>query len=188
MLAARKKWREQQPDWPVERLVFIDETGLNTKMTRLYGRAATSQRCVAAVPFGHWHSNTFIAALRVDRLGAPLLLDGAMNGESFLVYVKRVLVPTLSPGDIVICDNLSSHKVKGVAEAIQTAGACLRYLPPYSPDLNPIEMAFAKLKAHMRKHSPREFNLLLKALTEALETFEPNQCKNFFEHSQHATN
>lgn len=188
MAAAREKWKEQQPDWPVERLVFIDETGLNTKMTRLYGRAATSKRCVAAVPFGHWHSNTFIAALRVDGLGAPWLLDGAMNGESFLTYVTQVLVPTLSPGDIVVCDNLSSHKVAGVAEAIQASGASLRYLPPYSPDLNPIEMAFAKLKAHMRRESAREFPQLIQALAETLETFEPDQCKNFFKHSQYATN
>jgi transposase len=170
------------------RLVFIDETGLNTKMTRLYGRAKTSNRCVAGVPFGHWHSNTFIAALRVDGLHAPWLLDGAMNGESFLTYVTRVLAPTLLPGDIVICDNLSSHKVAGVAEAMQGAGASLYYLPPYSPDLNPIEMAFAKLKAFLRRESPRELPQLVQAVAEALDTFSPAQCKNFLTHCNYTTN
>lgn len=188
MQVARKKWREQQPDWAVERLVFIDETGLNTKMTRLYGRAPTTERCLAAIPFGHWHTNTFIAALRVDRLTAPWLLDGAMNGDSFLVYIKEVLVPTLHPGDIVICDNLSCHKVAGVAEAIEAAGAYLRYLPPYSPDLNPIEMAFSKLKALLRKASARDFTQLLQALAHTLHSFEPIQCRNFFTQALYATN
>jgi hypothetical protein len=125
---ARRKWRIRQPDWQVERLVFIDETGLNTKMTRLYGRARKSERCIAPAPFGHWHSNTFIAALRVDGLHAPRLLNGAMNGESFLTHVTEVLGPTLRNADIVLCDNLSSHKVSGVAEAIKEAG-CPDLLP-----------------------------------------------------------
>lgn len=172
----------------MERLVFIDETGLNTKMTRLYGRAKTSERCVAGVPFGHWHSNTFIAALRVDGIHAPWLLDGAMNGESFLTYITRVLAPVLCPGDIVVCDNLSSHKAAGVAEAIEAVGARLHYLPPYSPDLNPIEMAFAKLKAYMRMKSPREFPELIKTVADALDTFSPEHCRNFLKHSQYATN
>jgi transposase len=172
----------------VERLVFIDETGLNTKMTRLYGRAKRSERCIASAPFGHWHSNTFIAALRVDGLHAPWLLNGAMNGESFLTYVTKVLGPTLRTGDIVICDNLSSHKVGGVAEAIKEVGAQICYLPPYSPDLNPIEMAFAKLKAYMRGQSPREFPKLMQALVQALKTFSPEHCRNFLKHAQYATN
>ena len=188
MLAARKKWRDQQPKWAVERLVFIDETGLNTKMTRLYGRARTSDRCVAGVPFGHWHSNTFIAALRVDGLHAPWLLDGPMNGESFLTYIRLVLAPALRPGDMVICDNLSSHKVAGVAEAIKEVGGHLCYLPPYSPDLNPIEMAFAKLKAYMRMKSARKFPELIQNVAEALDKFPPAQCRNFLKHSQYATN
>ena len=188
MQAARKKWRDQQADWLAERLVFIDETGLNTKMTRLYGRAKTSDRCVASAPFGHWHSNTFIAALRVDGLHAPWLLDGAMNGESFLTYTTEVLGPVLRPGDIVVCDNLSSHKVAGVAEAIQAAGAEIFYLPPYSPDLNPIEMVFAKLKAYMRGRSPREFPKLMQTLVEALKTFSAEHCRNFLKHCNYATN
>ncbi len=188
MLAAREKWKNQQPDWPVERLVFIDETGLNTKMARLYGRAKTSERCVAGVPFGHWQSNTFIAALRVDGLYAPWLVDGAMNGDGFLTYITQVLAPVLVPGDIVVCDNLSSHKVAGVAAAIEEVGAQLCYLPPYSPDLNPIEMVFSKLKAYMRKRSARKFPQLMQALVEALDTFTPEQCKNFLKHSQYATN
>jgi transposase len=186
--AARKKWREQQPEWDVQRLVFIDETGLNTKMTRLYGRAQTSDRCVTAVPFGHWHTNTFIAALRVGKITAPWLLDGAMNGDSFLAYLKQVLAPTLHPGDIVVCDNLSCHKVAGVAEVIETTGACLRYLPPYSPDLNPIEMAFSKIKALMRKAAARDFKQLLQALAQILYAFDPTQCRNFFKQAMYATN
>lgn len=185
---ARKKWRNQQAEWSADRLVFIDETGLNTKMTRLYGRAKTSERCVASAPFGHWHSNTFIAALRTDGLHAPWILDGAMNGRSFLSYVTKVLGPILRPGDIVICDNLSSHKVAGVAEAIEAVGAQICYLPPYSPDLNPIEMVFAKLKAYIRGKSPRDFTQMMHTLVDALESFSPQQCTNFIKHCQYATN
>jgi hypothetical protein len=126
----------------VQRLVFLDETGLNTKMMRLYGRSPIGERCRASVPHGHWQTATFIAALRHDRMSAPWLIDGPMDGILFLTYVQRVLCRELRRGDLVICDNLSSHKVQGVSEAIAACGAHLRYLPAYSPDLNPIEMAF----------------------------------------------
>ena len=185
--AARSLWKAQQGGWDHRHLVFLDETGLNTKMTRLYGRAPRSQRCLDHRPHGHWHTNTFIAALRHDRLEAPWMLDGAMNGQAFLVYVSKVLAPTLSEGDIVICDNLSSHKVAGVAEAIERSGATLRYLPAYSPDLNPIEMAFSKLKALVKKHHARSYDELFYAVAEAIESFPAEHCRGFFRLAQYAT-
>ena len=133
-----------------ERLIFIDETWLNTKMTRLRGRAPKGERLRAGIPHGHWRTTTFVAGLRLSGIDAPMV-DGPINGESFLAYVRQVLVPTLRPGDVVIMDNLGSHKSAAVREAIDAAGAELRFLPPYSPDLNPIENAFAKLKALLRK-------------------------------------
>jgi len=137
------------------RLVFIDETWVKTNMTRVYGRAPVGQRLVDHVPHGHWQTTTFIGALRVSGLTAPVVFDGAVNGEIFLVYVKDHLAPTLRRGDIVVMDNLSSHKVQGVREAIEAAGASVAYLPPYSPDLNPIEQVFSKLKAKLRQHRER---------------------------------
>jgi transposase len=157
-------------------------------MTRLYGRSQVGERCLAKVPHGHWQSTTFIAALRHDRLGAPWLLDGPMDGVAFLTYVQEVLCPELQPGDLVICDNLSCHKVQGVAEAIAACGAELCYLPAYSPDLNPIEMAFSKLKALLRQTGPRHWTALLEAVANALDTFSPDQCLNFFRHAQYASN
>jgi transposase len=157
-------------------------------MTRLYGRAPLGKRCRARVPFGHWHTATFIAALRHDRLSAPWLIDGPMDGPLFLTYVERVLCPDLQPGDLVICDNLSSHKVSGVAEAIAAHGAYLQYLPAYSPDLNPIEMAFSKLKALLRKAAARDLESLLSAAAAALDSFSPVDCLHFFQHAQYATN
>jgi transposase len=168
-------------------LVFLDETGLNTKMTRLHGRSARGQRCQCAVPHGHWHTATLVVALRHDRLCAPCLLDGPMNGVAFLAYVEQFLAPELGPGDIVICDNLASHKVSGVAQAIAARGAELVYLPAYSPDLNPIEMAFSKLKSFVRHASQRTFEGLHTATANALDTFTPTHCSNFFRHAQYAT-
>ena len=156
-------------------------------MTRLYGRSEIGERCLAKVPYGHWQTATFIAALRHDRLSAPWLLDGPMDGEAFLIYVREVLGPELQPGDMVIIDNLSCHKVQGVAEAIAARGAQLCYLPAYSPDLNPIEMAFSKLKALLRKTAARHWNDLLEAVTHALDTFSADQCLNFLRHAQYAT-
>lgn len=156
-------------------------------MCRLHGRAARGQRCHSAVPHGHWQTATFIAALRCDRLCAPWLLDGPMDGAAFLAYLEQVLGPELAPGDLVICDNLSAHKVAGVAEVLAARGAELHYLPAYSPDLNPIEMAFAKLKAHLRQAARRTFRRLLRATAAALDTFTPTHCRNFLQHAQYAT-
>ncbi|VGO13290.1 hypothetical protein PDESU_01846 [Pontiella desulfatans] len=169
-------------------LVFIDEPGLNTKMTRGYGRAPLSKRCICRVPHGHWHTNTFIAALRIDGLHAPWLLDGPMNGHAFLVYVRQVLAPELQEGDRVVCNNLSSHHAPGVREALEEVGAELMYLPPYSPDLNPIEMAFSKLKALLRQHIAREYSELFDALSEILPSFTAAQCWNLIRHADYATN
>src|SRR5262249_39816707 len=148
---ARREWKAQQGFWNPDHLVFLDETWLSTNMARRYGRAPKGQRCIAAVPHGHWKTTTFIAGLRREGLSAPLVIDGPMDGATFLSYVQDFLCPTLKRADIVIADNLSSHKVPGVRQAIEAVGATLRYLPPYSPDLNPIEQVFAKLKALLRK-------------------------------------
>lgn len=148
-------------------------------MTRRYGRAPRGQRLVAAVPHGHWKTSTFVAGLRSSGLTAPLVVDGAMNGETFRAYVEQVLAPTLGPGDIVILDNLGSHKVIGVREAIEACGASLVYLPPYSPDLNPIEQAFAKLKALLRKTAARTVATLWNALGDLIDRFTPQECANY---------
>ena len=143
-----------QPQIDTQRLVFIDETGASTKMTRLYGRSLYGQRCVAALRHGHWKTTTFVGALRATGMTAPMVLDGPMDGPAFEAYVTQVLVPTLGPGDIVVMDNLAAHKRAEVGVAIEAAGARLLYLPPYSPDLNPIEMAFAKLKLPFERRPP----------------------------------
>jgi transposase len=180
VLARRQTWFDGQPDLDPERLVFIDETGASTKMARLRGRAPRGQRCRASVPHGHWKTTTFVGALRLGGMTAPWVLDGPMNGEAFLVYVQEVLVPTLHPGDIVVMDNLPAHKVAGVRAAIEAVGARRRLLPPYSPDLNPIENAFAKLKAILRKAAARTIPALWDAIGAALSAFHPNECANYF--------
>jgi transposase len=152
-------------------------------MVRHYGRAPCGQRLVAGVPHGHWQTSTFLAALRQDRITAPCVFDGAINGETFLAYVEQMLVPTLAPGDIVVMDNLGSHKVAGVRDAIEATGATLLYLPPYSPDLNPIEQFFAKLKALLRKAAARTFEALIRAIAAALNAFNPSECANYFAHA-----
>lgn len=148
-------------------------------MTRRYGRAPRGQRLIAAVPHGHWKTSTFVAGLRSSGLTAPLVVDGAINGDIFRAYVEQQLAPTLSPGDIVILDNLASHKVAGVRDAIEACGANLVYLPPYSPDLNPIEQAFAKLKALLRKIAARTVPALWHALGDVLACFTPRECANY---------
>lgn len=148
-------------------------------MTRRYGRAPKGERCLSTVPHGHWLTSTFLAALRQDGVTAPCLFDGAINGESFLAWVEQFLAPTLRPGDIVIMDNLSSHKVEGVREAIEAKGARLRYLPPYSPDLNPIEQFFAKLKAYLRKVAARTYDALLQAIADILPRISSKECTNY---------
>jgi transposase len=160
--------------------VFIDETGANTKMARLRGRALRGERCRAAIPHGHWKTTTFVGALRLGGMTAPMVLDGAMNGAAFLAYVEQVLVPSLSPGDIVVMDNLPAHKPLAVREAIQDAGAKLRFLPPYSPDFNPIEMAFSKLKSFLKKTAARTRDDLWEAIAKAIDLYSPAECRNYF--------
>ncbi len=163
-----------------ERLVFIDETGTSTKMARRYGRAPRGQRCQAAIPHGHWKTTTLVAALTLDGILAPMTIDGAMTGAAFLAYVEQILVPTLKPGDIVIMDNLPAHKPASVRKAIEDAGAELRFLPPYSPDFNPIEMAFAKLKALLKKTAARTVDDLYDAIATAIDTVTQSECQNYF--------
>jgi transposase len=180
---ARREWRQQQASWDGARLVFLDETWTSTCMTPARGRALRGQRCIAAVPHGHWKTTTFVAALRCDALTAPMVIDGAIDGAAFLAYVRAFLCPTLRSGDIVIADNLSSHKVAGVREAIEATGATLRYLPPYSPDLNPIEKLFAKLKALLRRAGPRTVDALWRQIGTVLDAFSADECSNYFKSS-----
>jgi len=181
--AAREDWIDSQNDLDPERLIFIDESGLSTKLARLRGWAPKGERCRAAVPHGHWKTITFVGGLTLTGFVAPMLLDGPMNGECFLAWVEHMLAPTLRPGHLVVMDNLPAHKVVGVSQAIEAQGAKLRYLPPYSPDLNPIENAFAKFKAHMRKAAARTFDALEAAASKALQQFKPHECENFFAHA-----
>jgi transposase len=181
--AARANWIGGQDDLDPGRLIFIDESGLSTKMARLRGWAPKGERCRAAIPHGHWKTVTFVGGLTLAGFVAPMLLDGPMDGESFLAWVEQMLAPTLRPGDTVVMDNLAAHKVAGVREVIEACGAELRYLPPYSPDLNPIENAFAKLKAHIRKSAARTLDALERAAANALEQFKPTECANFFAHA-----
>jgi len=171
----------------VKRLVFVDETATSTKMVRTHGRCRRGQRLIGKAPWGHWQTTTFTAGLRCDGLVAPWVLDGPMNGEAFLVYVEKVLVPSLTAGDIVVVDNLPAHKVDGVRALIEAAGAILLYLPPYSPDLNPIEMAFAKLKALLRKAAARTRDSLWDAIGQALDAFAPDECINYLTHAGYAS-
>jgi transposase len=152
-------------------------------MARTHARAPRGQRAIGAVPHGHWQTSTFLAALRCDRLTAPCVIDGPINGLTFQAYVEQILVPTLQPGDMVIIDNLGSHKGKAVRQAIEQAGALLLYLPPYSPDLNPIEQVFAKLKAMLRKTAARSLNALWTAVGTLLERFSARECARYFRHA-----
>lgn len=176
----REAWFEGQLDLDPGRLVFVDETGATTKMARLRGRAPRGERCRAAIPHGHWKTTTFVAGLRRDGMTAPMVLDGPMNGPAFLAYVEQVLAPTLRPGDIVIMDNLAPHKSAAVRKAIEAAGARLLLLPPYSPDLNPIENAFAKLKALLRKAAERTVDDLWRRIGLLIDDFTPKECANYF--------
>lgn len=154
-------------------------------MTRLRGRAPRGERCVASAPHGHWKTTTFIAALRQTSVTAPMVADGSMDGALFLAYVRDFLCPTLRPGDIVVADNLSSHKVAGVKEAIEAAGATIRYLPPDSPDLNPIEKLFSKLKAMLRKAARRTRQALWDEIGRLIDTLSPDECQNYFNASRY---
>lgn len=163
-----------------ERLVFIDETSVKTNLTRLRGRAPRGQRLQMNAPFGNWGTQTFIAGLTADMLIAPWVIKGAMDGPAFAAYVREVLVPELHPGTVVILDNLATHRNVEAAEALRQAGCWFLYLPPYSPDLNPIEQAFSKLKAHLRRIGARTFTDLFDALGDICDMFSPNECWNFF--------
>jgi transposase len=160
--------------------VFIDETGATTKMARRCGRSRRGERCRAPVPHGHWKTTTFVGALRTSGMTAPMVLDGAMHGRAFLAYVEQVLAPTLNHGDIVIMDNLPAHKPAAVRKAIERTGAELRFLPAYSPDFNPIEMAFSKLKAFLKKLAPRTVDGLWDAIARGIDTFTTLECANYF--------
>ncbi len=187
MARRRSQWKRYQNKLDPARLVFIDETWAKTNMTRTYGRAPRGQRLVAKVPQGRWRTLTFLAALRRDRIDAPCVIDGPINGESFLAYVEQVLVPTLKPGDIVIIDNLGSHKGKAVRHAIRSVGAKLFFLPPYSPDLNPIEQVFAKLKTLLRKAAERTVEATWKRIGGLLTCFSSQECANYFKNAGYAS-
>lgn len=180
MAAAREAWRTAQPDLDPARLVFVDETGASTKMARLCGRSLRGQRCVSAVPHGHWKTTTFVGGLRLSGMTAPMVLDGAMNGPAFLAWVEQALAPTLAPGDIVVMDNLPAHKPAAVRAAIESRGAFLRYLPPYSPDFNPIEMAYSKLKALLKKAAARTIPELWTAIADAIHQIAHQDCLGYF--------
>jgi transposase len=168
------------------RLVFIDETAVTTKMVRLYGRSPRGVELIGRAPFGKWETVTFVAALRHNKMAAPMTIDGAMNAEMFLAYVEQCLVPTLRRGDIVIMDNVNLHKGAGVREAIEKRGATLRYLPKYSCDLNPIEMAFSKFKAFLRKAAERTVSRLRRAIRSFLPSLSAKECTNYFTHAGYA--
>ncbi|MGV1908361.1 IS630 family transposase [Agrobacterium cavarae] len=180
VLKRRRAWFEGQLDLDPEKLVFIDETGLSTKMARLRGRAIRGERCRAGVPHGHWKTTTFTGALRLTGMTAPFVYDGAMNGNVFLAYVEQVLSPTLQNGDVVVMDNLPAHKAAGVRDAIERAGAKLMFLPPYSPDFNPIENAFSKLKAMLRARAERKIDALWDAVGTFIPRFTSEECANYF--------
>ena len=180
MVAGRLAWRTEQPHLYPARLVFVDETGASTKMARRCGRARRGERCIAAVPHGHWRTTTFVGGLRLSGVTAPMTLDGAMDGPAFKAWVEQMLAPTLAPGDIVVMDNLPAHKQAAIRTAIEARGAELRYLPPYSPDLNPIEMAFSKFKALLKKAAARTVESLWAAIAHALPCISSNDCQSYF--------
>lgn len=179
----RARWQAHQGKIDARRLVFIDETWIKTNMAPLRGWGLRGRRLDARVPHGHWKTLTFVAALRHDRVDAPCVIDGPINADLFTAYVEQVLVPTLRKGDIVFMDNLRTHKIDGVRQAIETAGAKVRDLPAYSPDLNPIEQAFAKLKAALRKGAARTIEALWRLIGKLVKTFAPDECANYFRHA-----
>ena len=186
MARRRASWKRYQDRLDPRRLVFIDETWAKTNMLRTHGRCRRGQRLKAKAPHGHWKTMTFIAALRHDRIDAPCVLDGPINGVSFTAWIEQMLVPTLKPGDIVVLDNLGSHKGEAVRKAVRAAGARLLFLPPYSPDLNPIEQVFAKLKHLLRKAQARSLEAVCAAIAEALGRFSAEECAAYFRNSGYA--
>lgn len=182
MAAQRRHWRDWLPLHDAGQYVFLDECGVTTDLLRRYGRSPRGTRLHDHTPCGHWETQTVIAALRVDRVSAPAVFDGPIDAVSFRAYVEQVLVPTLRPGDVVVLDNLAVHKQPEVRTAIEAVGAQIRFLPPYSPDFNPIEQAFAKLKAFLRAARPRTFDHVLALVATALELFTPDECRNYVRH------
>ncbi len=182
----RERWKTHQGRIEPGRLVFIDETWVKTNMAPLRGWGPRGQRLEARVPHGHWKTLTFIAALRADRVDAPWVIDGPINGELFTLYGERVLVPTLAKGDVVILDNLGSHKGQAARRAIRAVGAHLLFLPPYSPDLNPIEQLFAKLKHLIRKAEPRTVEATWRRVGDLLDLFSPTECANYLKNAGYA--
>ena len=182
MVEQRAQWRASQQQIDPSHLVFIDETWAKTNMTRRYGRALLGVRVVEKAPCGRWQTTTFLGAMRAEGFIAPLTVEGPINGELFLAWVQQHLAPALKPGDIVVMDNLSSHKVAGVQKAIEAVGAELRYLPPYSPDLNPIELAFSKLKKLLRDGAERTVDKLWELCGKILDQFKEPECRNYFQH------
>jgi transposase len=178
---ARHEWAQRMPELDADRLVFLDETWASTAMTRLRGRSPRGERCPGQAPHGHWLTTTVLAAIRRQTVTAPMVLDGPIDGASFLAWVRQFLCRELTPGDIVIADNLSSHKVAGVREAIEAAGATLLYLPPYSPDFNPIEKLFAKIKTLLRGIAARTVDALWTCVGQILETISAKECENYFQ-------
>jgi transposase len=183
---ARRRWMREQGMFDPARLVFLDETSANTKMVRLHGRCGRGERLVDHVPQGHWKTITFIAALRRHGMSAARTIDGAMTGKKFLAYVEQCLAPTLKRKEIVMIDNLPAHNTAGVREAIEARGATLRYLPKYSPDLNPIEMPFSKLKAYLRKAAERTVLRLRRRMGAFPRTLTARQAANYFRHAGYA--
>ena len=183
----RERWKTHQHKLDPARLVFIDETWVKTNMTRTRGWSPRGQPLLARVPHGHWKTLTFLAGLRCDRIVAPFVFDGPINGDAFTLWVERCLVPTLAPGDIVILDNLGSHTGKSVRNAIRTAKARLLFLPPYSPDLNPIEMMFAKLKTLVRKAEERTVEATWRRVGTLLDEFTSEDCSNYLRHAGYAS-
>lgn len=179
MVRSRGRWRIWQRWLEPDRFVFLDETAAATNMARLYGRCRSGERLVGSVPHGHWKTTTFVAGLRASGIVTPLVLDGPMTGERFLAYVEQMLAPSITPGDVVVMDNLAAHKVAGVREAIRAAGASVLYLPPYSPDLNPIEQLFAKLKSLLRTAAARTRDALWEAVGRAIGEFLQPECRNY---------
>ena len=183
----RARWKAHQHRLDPKRLIFIDETWIKTNMTRTCGWAARGQRLTAHVPHGHWKTLTFLAGLRHDGIVAPFVLDGPINGEMFTAWVSQCLVPTLTQGDIIIADNLGSHKGMPARRLIRNAGAHLLFLPPYSPDLNPIEMVFAKLKTLFRKAEERTIEASWQRIGALLDIFTPAECRNYLRHAGYAS-
>ena len=186
MVAARHAWTDTVLPLDAGRFVFLDESGVTTDLIRRYGRSPRGHRLVDHAPFGHWQTYTILAALRIDGLTAPAVFDGPIDNPSFLAYVEQVLVPTLRSGDIVVLDNLAVHKQPEVRAAIEQTGAALRLLPPYSPDLNPIEQVFAKLKAFFRATRPRTFDQICQLFATALGFFAAAECAAYLRHCGYA--